>query len=76
VARRDYSKYFISNVLAHEEDIKKVSTLTFLIEWHGYDESHNSWGLWKNLREFSQLHEYLTRKGLKKLIPAKFRTCN
>jgi hypothetical protein len=72
VARRDYSEYFISNVLAHKGDIKKVSTLTFLIEWHGYDELYNLWEPWNNLREVSQLHEYLIRKGLK----AKFRTTN
>jgi hypothetical protein len=57
VARRDYSEYFISNILAHKGDIRKVSTFTFLIEWHGYDESENSLKPWKNLRDVSQLLE-------------------
>ncbi len=76
IARRDYSEFFIHHILAHKGDIKKVSTLTFLVEWYGYDESENSWEPWKNLRDTSQLHEYLARKTLTKLIPAKFRTAN
>jgi hypothetical protein len=67
------SEYLLLDLV---NNIKKVSTLTFLVEWYGYDESESSWEPWKNLRDTSQLHEYLARKTLTKLNPAKFRTAN
>jgi hypothetical protein len=46
VARRDYSEYFIHNILAHKGDIKKLSTLTFLVDTD-YDESETHGNLEK-----------------------------
>jgi hypothetical protein len=73
IARKDYSEFFISKILNHRGNTKRVSSLEFLVEWVGYDESENSWEPWKNLREVSQLHDYLTQTGLQKLIPVKCR---
>jgi hypothetical protein len=47
--------------------------LAFHVKWRGFDESFNSWEVWKNLRETEIIHRYLILHGLQKLIPAKFR---
>lgn len=72
-ARRDYMEFFIEAVKEHKGDIKKVSSLTFLVKWLNYDDSHNSWEPWSGLRETDQLHTYLRSKNLGSLVPAKLR---
>ena len=49
-ARRDYMEFFIETVKEHKGDIKKVSSLTFLVKWLNYDDSYNSWEPWSGLR--------------------------
>ena len=43
IARRDYLEFYVEKILSFKGDIKRVSTLTFLVKWLGYDETHNSW---------------------------------
>jgi Chromo (CHRromatin Organisation MOdifier) domain len=50
VARKDYLEFFIVTILAHCGDPKKLPTLEFKVKWLGYNESHNSWEPWANLR--------------------------
>jgi hypothetical protein len=47
--------------------------MEFLVHWKGYDNQENTWEPWIGLRDTKVLHEYLYSKGLKKLIPKKFR---
>ena len=72
VARKDYLEFFIETILAHQGDPKKLSTLKFKVKWLTYNESHNSWEPWANLREMEILHQYLIQKNLRQLIPFKF----
>jgi hypothetical protein len=69
IARRDYSEFFIEKIIAHEGDFRKVSTLTFKVRWLHYSTEYDSWEPWKNLRNSTQLHEYLRSIGRVKLIP-------
>jgi ribosomal protein L21E len=73
IALRDVEEFFVEQILAHSGNVDKLKTLEFHVKWLGFDESHNSWEPWKNLRETEKLHRYLIAKGLHKLIPEKFR---
>ena len=46
---------------------------TWNVEWLGYDETHNSWEPYANLRDSDQLHVFLRQNNLLRLIPKKFR---
>jgi transposase InsO family protein len=72
VARKDYLEFFVEAVLSHTGLSDRISTLKFHIKWLGYDESHNSWEPWSNLRDMEILHRYLIQKNLRRLIPLKF----
>ena len=73
VARRDITSAFeVENILEHTGDVKKRSTLDFLVSWVGYDESENLWLPYSELRDNEVLHAYLLSLGLDNLIPAKF----
>jgi hypothetical protein len=74
IARRDYLEFFVEKILDIMGDTKRVSSLQFHIKWLGFNETHNSWEPWKNLRDLAVLHEYLKRNNLGQLIPKKFKT--
>ena len=71
IARRDYLEFFVEEIIDHKGDVKKVSTLKFLVKWQGYPDSANSWESWANLRLVAPLHDYLRSHQLSRLIPAK-----
>jgi hypothetical protein len=73
IARRDYLEFFVEKILDMTGDVKKVSTLTFLVKWLGYDDTHNSWEPWKNVRDTAEVHVYLRANNMEKLIPKKFK---
>ena len=57
-ARRDYMEDFVEKVLSHTGDSKKPTTMSFHVKWLNYDNSHNTWEPWKNLRLCEALHVY------------------
>ena len=69
IAMRDKEEYEVEKVLNHEGDIKLKGQMKFLVKWKGYDESHNSWEPWKNLRLVDKLHAYLRKHKMGKIIP-------
>jgi transposase InsO family protein len=73
VANRDQGVYDINEVLAHRGNINLKRTLEFYVSWAGYDDSHNSWEPWSNIRKTKQLHAYLRDKGFENQIPTQFR---
>jgi transposase InsO family protein len=76
VARHDYLEFFVETILSMKGNPKRLRSLHFLVKWVGYDESHNSWEPWENLRDLSMLHTYLKDNGLENIIPFKFKTIN
>ena len=68
-ARRDYMEFVVEKVLNHSGDKKKPTTMSFQVKWLNYDDTHNSWEPWKNLRLCEALHEYLRDKRMKHFIP-------
>jgi hypothetical protein len=74
IARRDYLEFFVEKILGMTGDIKKVTTVKFLVKWLGFDDASNSWEPWKNVRDTEQVHVYLTANNLGRYIPKKFKT--
>jgi transposase InsO family protein len=73
VARRDYLEFFIEKILEHRGNLKRLTTMEFLVQWTTYDASHNTWEPYSNLRKAEPLHNYLRAKNLISLIPKEFR---
>jgi transposase InsO family protein len=73
VARRDYMEFFVESIIDHRGNIKRKTDLEFLVSWLGYDDRDNSWEPYSYLRDTGKLHDYLTLKNMRQLIPAKFR---
>ena len=72
VANTDKQAFLVEKVISHTGNINKVSSLKFLVKWHGFDESENSYQDWKDFRTNRFLHEYLISKNLGYLIPKSF----
>ena len=73
VARRDYMEFFVETIIDHRGNVKRKTDLEFLVSWLGYDDRDNSWEPYSYLRDTGKLHDYLTQKNMRQLIPAKFR---
>ena len=72
VARRDYVEFFIENVISYRGNLKRKTGLEFQVKRLGYDETHNSWEPYANLRDSDQLHVVLRQNNLLRLIPKSF----
>ena len=73
VAHRDCMEFFIENVISYREILKRKTELQFQVKWLGYNETHNSWEPYANLRDLDQLHGFLRQNNLLLLIPKLFR---
>ena len=51
VARRDYMEFFIENIISYRGNLKRRNELEFQVKWLGYDETHNLWEPYANLRD-------------------------
>ena len=74
VARKDYLEFFIESIINFEGSFEKLNSLRFRIKWLGYDETHNTWEPWKNLRKATALHQFLIAKKLRHRIPKEFQS--
>ena len=74
MALKDKSDFFIvDEIRAHKGNWNKVSEMSFLVKWTGYDEDENTWEPWANVRDTIAIQDYLTAFGKTKLIPKKFK---
>ena len=73
VARKDYLEFFIEAILKHTGTRRsKKGQLKFYIKWLGYDDEHNSWEPYSNIRDMTVCHDYLRSHGMSNHIPSKF----
>ena len=72
IARRDHLEFFVENIISFKGDIRKVTTVTFLVKWLGYDDTYNTFEPWKSLMNNEHLHEFLIQHNLRNLIPRKY----
>ena len=73
VALADNNSYLVEEVRNHRflNDIKKRSSLQFLVKWVGYEEC--TWEPYKNTSKLEQAHEYMAKHSLKSYIPKEFK---
>ena len=67
-ARRDYMEFVVEKILKHSGDTEKPTAMSFHVKWLNYDDSHNSWKPWKNLRLCEALHDYLRDNKMEHFI--------
>jgi hypothetical protein len=73
VALADNNSYLVEEVRDHKflNNIKKRSSLQFLVKWVGYEEC--TWEPYKNTSKLQQAHEYMAQHSLKSYIPKEFK---
>ena len=73
-AMRDVLTLFeVEAVIDHSGSGRLRSEMDFLVKFQGYDEEHNLWLPYHELRDNRHLHTYLIQKRMRSLIPQKFR---
>jgi hypothetical protein len=74
VARKDVlTSFLVESVIQHSGDKKRRSSLDFLVSFTGYDDSHNLWMPYSEMRDNPKCHEYLLANQMKTLIPKEHR---
>ena len=69
-ALRDNNSYIVEKIVAYKGPTSRKSNMKFQIKWLGFDEL--TWEPWANVRTNEQLHEFLRKRGMEKLIPNNF----
>jgi hypothetical protein len=72
IAAKDLDEEQVEKILDHTNTTQK-SKMDFLVRWEGYDESHDLWLPWSELRNNPKLHKYLFDNGLESWIPKEHR---
>ena len=68
IAAKDYQEFGVERIIKHAGDVKRPSSLDFLVRWTGCDESEDLWLPWNELRTNVKLHDHLKDKGLTSLL--------
>jgi hypothetical protein len=74
VATHDVDEFHIEMILSHRGRFTNKRDLEFKVRWTGFDETFDTWEPWKNLRDVSQLHDYLRLIKLPQEIPKNHKT--
>ena len=73
VATKDILTMFIvENIIEHNGYHRRRTEMEFLVKFLGYDQSHNLWLPYNEVRNHPKLHEYLNVHKMKSLIPHEF----
>jgi hypothetical protein len=72
VSMVDREEFLVEEILDHQGDVNRKSSLRFKVRWAGYNSEHDSYEPWSELRSNSVLHDYLRKNGLVRLIPDEF----
>jgi hypothetical protein len=72
IAAKDHDEEQVEKILDHT-NVKQKSKMDFLVRWLGYDESHDLWLPWSQLRDNPKLHKYLFDNGMESWIPKEHR---
>ena len=63
VARRDRMEFFVESILDHRGNLSRMMEIEFLVRWLNFNDSHDSWEPYANLRDNQRLHVYLLEKN-------------
>jgi hypothetical protein len=70
IAMREAQEFVVESILDHSGTPAKRSEMKFLVHWSGFDQTHDSWEPWENVRNTRALHNYLFHNKLKSLLTA------
>ena len=74
VANKDQQLWDVESILSYRGDPRgSKRQLFFLVKWVGFENTHNTWEPWDNVRDTQALVDFLSSHRLKSLIPPKFR---
>jgi transposase InsO family protein len=73
VAQHNSQEFVIDEILGHQGDPKRRSTLQFMVRWKGFGPEHDTMEPYSYLRDTEKLHNYLKANNMKTLIPRKFK---
>jgi hypothetical protein len=59
----------VETVLRRKGNKTNKTKMQFLVRWQGYDNRHDTWLTWAELRDNPRLHEYLASHKMSELIP-------
>jgi hypothetical protein len=72
IAQKDHDEEQVEKVVDHT-NVKLKSKMDFRVRWTGYNESHDLWLPWNQLRDNPKLHKYLFDNGMESWIPKEHR---
>jgi hypothetical protein len=72
VALKDYQEFEIEKIINHNGDPSDRTAMSFLVRWTGYSEADDVWVDWKELKNTDQLHLYLSKHNMKRLLPRSY----
>ena len=55
VARRDHMEFFVESVIDMKGDPNRKTSLEFLVKWLNYDDKHNTWTRYADLRDINNI---------------------
>ena len=65
----DTDEYDVEAILDHAGNIRRKTSMRFLVKWLGYSDAHTSWEPYNNLKDNSILHQYLDTHKMSHLKP-------
>jgi transposase InsO family protein len=72
IAQKDHDEEQVEKVVDHT-NVKLKSKMDFRVRWTGYNDSHDLWLPWNQLRDNPKLHKYLFDNGMESWIPKEHR---
>ena len=61
--------YLLIQYVAITWSTKRLTSMSFHVKWLNYEDSHNTWEPWENLRLCEALHVYLRNNNMSRFIP-------
>jgi len=72
IAAKDIGEFYLESILDHRPRGQKRplrGSLEFKVRWLGYDESHDSWEPWAELRSNRIVHAYCRAHDMEGIVP-------
>ena len=73
IAKQAASFADVESIITHRGNIKRKSSVEFLVRWEGYGPIHDNWLHWDYLIDNEAMHTYLNANKMRSHIPQKYR---
>jgi hypothetical protein len=69
IAMKTKQEHLVEKIIAHSGNKNSKTEMEFKVRWFGEPEENDLWLPWKELKDNSALHNYLSEHRMKALIP-------